>query len=68
VNTPVWSAVNVAFPFWANPKSISSLYGSPIVNECLSVLTKEYSLDKENASYDDLLDALRPSLKDYNIK
>jgi len=29
---------------------------------------KEYSLDKENTSYDDLLDALRLSLKGYNIK
>jgi hypothetical protein len=28
---------------------------------------KEYSLVKEN-TYDDLLDALRPSLKGYNIK
>jgi hypothetical protein len=28
----------------------------------------EYSLDKEQTSYDDLLDALRPSLKGYNIK
>ena len=27
----------------------------------------EYSLDKEQISYDDLLDALRPSLKGYNI-
>jgi hypothetical protein len=29
---------------------------------------KEYSLDKENTSYDDLLDALRLSLKGYDIK
>jgi hypothetical protein len=29
---------------------------------------KEYSLDKEQTSYDDLLDALRLSLKGYNIK
>lgn len=29
---------------------------------------KEYSLDKEQTSYDDLLDALRVSLKGYNIK
>jgi hypothetical protein len=28
----------------------------------------EYSLDKEKTSYDDLLEALRPSLKGYNIK
>jgi hypothetical protein len=28
----------------------------------------EYSLDKEQTSYDDLLDALRISLKGYNIK
>ena len=28
---------------------------------------KEYSLDKEQTSYDDLLDALRLSLKGYNI-
>jgi hypothetical protein len=31
-------------------------------------VAKEYSLDKENTSYDDLLDALRLSLKGYNIK
>ena len=30
--------------------------------------TKEYSLDKEQTSYDDLLDALRLSLKGYQIK
>jgi hypothetical protein len=30
--------------------------------------TKEYSLDKEQTSYDDLLDGLRLSLKGYNIK
>jgi hypothetical protein len=29
---------------------------------------KEYSLDKQETSYDDLLDALRLSLKGYNIK
>jgi hypothetical protein len=29
---------------------------------------KEYSLDKEQTSYDDLLDALRLSLKGYDIK
>jgi hypothetical protein len=29
---------------------------------------KEYSLDKEHTSYDDLLDALRLSLKGYNVK
>jgi hypothetical protein len=29
--------------------------------------SKEYSLDKEQTSYDDLLDALRLSLKGYNI-
>jgi hypothetical protein len=29
---------------------------------------KEYSLDKKQTSYDDLLDALRLSLKGYNIK
>jgi hypothetical protein len=29
---------------------------------------KEYSLDKEQTSYDDLLDALRLSLKGYNIR
>ena len=28
---------------------------------------KEYSLDKEQTSYDDLLDALRLSLKGYDI-
>jgi hypothetical protein len=30
--------------------------------------TKDYSLDKEQTSYDDLLDGLRLSLKGYNIK
>jgi hypothetical protein len=29
---------------------------------------REYSLDKEQISYDDLLDALRLSLKGYNIE
>jgi len=29
---------------------------------------KEYSLDKDQTSYDDLLDALRLSLKGYNIR
>jgi hypothetical protein len=29
---------------------------------------KEYSLDKEQTSYDDSLDALRLSLKGYDIK
>jgi len=29
---------------------------------------KEYSLDKEQTSYDDLLDALRLSLKGYNFE
>ena len=29
---------------------------------------KEYSLDKEQTSYDDLLDALRLSLKGYQIE
>lgn len=28
---------------------------------------KEYSLDKEQTNYYDLLDAFRPSLKGYNI-
>ena len=28
----------------------------------------EYSLDKEQTSYDDILEALRLSLKGYNIK
>jgi hypothetical protein len=32
------------------------------------VSTKDYSLDKEQSSYDDLLDALRLSLKGYNIE
>jgi hypothetical protein len=30
--------------------------------------TKDYSLDKEQTSYDDLLDGLGLSLKGYNIK
>jgi hypothetical protein len=29
---------------------------------------KEYSLDREQTSYDDLLDALRLSLKGYNVR
>jgi hypothetical protein len=29
---------------------------------------KEYSLDKEQTSYDDMLDAFRLSLKGYNIR
>jgi hypothetical protein len=29
---------------------------------------KEYSLDKEQTSYDDLLDSLRLALKGYNIE
>ncbi|HEY9398697.1 MAG TPA: hypothetical protein VIP29_02235 [Nitrososphaeraceae archaeon] len=38
---------------------------------CLSLRTaqaKEYSLDKEQTSYDDLLDALRLALKGFEIK
>jgi hypothetical protein len=33
-----------------------------------TVPAKEYSLDKEQTSYDDLLDTLTLSLKGYNIK
>jgi hypothetical protein len=32
-----------------------------------TALTNEYSLDKEQTSYDDLFDAVRLSLKGYNI-
>ena len=32
------------------------------------VSTKDYRLDKEQTSYDDLLDALRLSLKGYSLK
>lgn len=33
-----------------------------------TAITKKYSLDKEQTSYDDLLDALRLSLKGYRMK
>jgi len=40
----------------------------PITLTARTAQAKEYSLDKEQTSYDDLLDALRLSLKGYNIK
>ena len=43
----------------------SNLYGLTALR---TAQIKEYSLDKEQTSYDDLLDALRLSLKGYNIK
>jgi hypothetical protein len=40
-------------------------YSSIVIKNRLPI---DYSLDKEQTSYDDLLDALRLSLKGYNIK
>jgi hypothetical protein len=38
-----------------------------LITSLRTATAKEYSLDKDNANYDDLLDALRLSLKGYNI-
>jgi arsenate reductase-like glutaredoxin family protein len=39
-----------------------------VISNFRTAQAKEYSLDKEQTSYDDLLDALRLSLKGYQIK
>jgi len=39
-----------------------------IITSLRTAYTKELTLDKEQASYNDLLDALRLSLKGYNIE
>jgi hypothetical protein len=39
-----------------------------LITSLRTAYAREYSLDKEQTSYDDLLDALRLSLKGYNIK
>jgi hypothetical protein len=38
-----------------------------LITSLRTATAKEYSLDKDNTNYDDLLDALRLSLKGYNI-
>jgi hypothetical protein len=48
---------------WAIPDKCEKL-----IISLRTAQAKEYSLDKEQTSYDDLLDALRLSLKGYNIK
>jgi hypothetical protein len=48
--------------FWQYPKNMKHLL------YLRTAQAKEYSLDKEQTSCDDLLDALRFSLKGYNIK
>jgi hypothetical protein len=40
---------------------------SCLLKKLTVLLTKAYSLDKEQTRYDDLLDALTLSLKGYNI-
>ncbi len=47
--------------------AIPEKYDKLIVS-LMTAQAKEYSLDKEQTSYDDLLDALRLSLKGYHIK
>ena len=39
-----------------------------LITSLRTAYAKELSLDKEQTSYDDLLDSLRLSLKGYNIK
>jgi hypothetical protein len=39
-----------------------------LITSLWTAWAKEHSLDKEQTSYDDLLDALRLSLKGYQIK
>jgi hypothetical protein len=39
-----------------------------LITSLRTATATEYSLDKQQTSYDDLLDALRLSLKAYNIK
>jgi hypothetical protein len=39
-----------------------------LISSLRTAYAKEYSLDKEQTNYDDLLDAMRLSLKGYNIK
>jgi hypothetical protein len=45
-----------------------SVYYEKLITSLRTAQANEYSLDKEQTSYDDLLDALRLSLKGYNIK
>jgi hypothetical protein len=51
------------FYYW--PKG---LINEKLITSLRTAQANEYSLDKDNTSYDDLLDALRLSLKGYNIK
>ena len=39
-----------------------------LITSLRTAYANEYSLDKEQTSYSDSLDALRPSLKGYSIK
>jgi hypothetical protein len=39
-----------------------------IITSLRTAYAKAYSLDKEQTSYDDILDSLRLSLKGYNLK
>jgi len=50
-----------------NYLAIPSKY-EKLITSLRTAYAREYSLDKEQTSYDDLLDALRLSLKGYNIK
>jgi len=45
--------------------TVSSI--SSVKSTLRTAQAKEYSLDKEQTSYDDLLDGLRLSLKGYNL-
>jgi len=45
-----------------------SIANSLINNSKNSILESKYSFDKKQTSYDDLLDALRLSLKGYQIE
>jgi len=39
-----------------------------LITSLRTAQAKEYSIDKEQTAYDDLLDSLRLSMKGYNIK
>jgi hypothetical protein len=46
--------------------SIITFWSIPFITS--DAFAQEYSLDKENTSYDDLLDGLRLSLKGYDFE
>jgi hypothetical protein len=50
-----------------NPVKLIPEKNEKLIISLRTAQVREYSLDKEQTSYDDLLDALRLSLKGYNI-